>query len=177
MVLDRVMASGKETPVVASATARMVLRRIDQLDSEEMNAIGAMAAQCALLDSIEAGTSILKRSFTCCKSGVIPDFLQCLFVTDSRPGEQGVPGRDGDTGQSSGDRTDYADLVGRLVAFGGTAAEKSVRSLAGGLIRGVAVASLQNDVIAEIVASLAGTLAKKLVESVTYQALRTLHRG
>src|SRR5262249_50738630 len=87
--------------------------------------------------------------------------------------KQGVPGRDADTGQSSGDRTDFADLVGGLVAFGGTAAEKSVRSLAGGLIRGVAIASLQNDVIAEVVASLAASLAKKLVESVTYRALRS----
>jgi hypothetical protein len=67
---------------------------------------------------------------------------------------------------------DYAGLVGELVGFGGRAAEKSVRSAVSGLIRGIAMASLQNDVIAEIVAALAGTLAKKLVESVTYNAFR-----
>src|SRR5262249_15265673 len=106
------------------------------------------------------------------KTGVIPTNLVDRFIPDSRPGKQGASGRDGDTGRLTGDTTDYSDLLGRLVAFGATTAEKSVRSLVGGLIRGVAMAALQNEVLAEQVATLAATLAKKLVESLTYHSLQ-----
>jgi hypothetical protein len=170
VVFDKLSQGAKESPVVASGVARMVLRKIDQLDSEYLAGLLSVTTSSALLDSIEGDQSDLQNNFTCFKTGVIRNNMVNRFIPDRRPGKQGVAGRDRDTARLSGDTTDYSDLLGRLVAFGGTTAEKSVRSLVGALIRGIAIASLQNEVIAEVVASLAGTLAKKLVESLTYQA-------
>jgi len=150
----------------------MVLQKIDQLDADYPAALLGVGPLSAALDSIEGNQSDLQTRFTCFKTGVIQNDLVNLFIPDPRPGEQGAAGRDLDTGRLTGDTTDYSDLLGSLVAFGATTAEKSVRSLVGGLIRGVAIASLQNEVMAELIASLTGTLAKKLVESLTYQALR-----
>ena len=63
---------------------------------------------------------------------------------------------------------DYSDLIGKMVAYAGTTAEKSIRSVLGGVIRGVAIASLQNEVLAEVVSAIAGTLAKKVAEQFMY---------
>jgi len=170
VVFDTLSQGAKESPVVASGVARMVLRKIDQLDSDYLTGLLGVAPLSALLDSIEGNQSTLQNKFTCFKTGVIRNDMVNRFIPDPRPGKQGAAGRDQDTGRLSGDTTDYSDLLGRLVAFGGSTAEKSVRSLVGALIRGIAIAALQNEVIAEVVSSLAGTLAKKLVESLTYQA-------
>jgi hypothetical protein len=170
VVFEKLPSGVADSPVVASGVARMVLRKIDQLDSDYLAALLGIAPQNALLDSIEEGQSAFQDRFTCFKTGVIRDYMINQFIPDPRPGKQGAAGRDRDTARLSGDTTDYSDLLGRLVAFGGETAEKSVKSLVGGLIRGIAIAALQNELIAEFVASLAGTLAKKLVESITYQA-------
>ena len=55
-----------------------------------------------------------------------------------------------------------------MVAYAGATAEKSIRSILGGVIRGVAIASLQNEVLAEVVSAIAGTLAKKIAEHFMY---------
>jgi hypothetical protein len=170
VVFDKLPQGAQESPVVASGVARMVLRKIDQLDSDYLTGLAGVAPLSASLDSIEGNKSDLQNKFTCFKTGVIQSNMVNMFIPDPRPGKQGAAGRDQDTGRLAGDTTDYSDLLGTLVTFGGTSAEKSVRSLVGGLIRGIAIASLQNEVMAEVVAALAGTLAKKLVESLTYQA-------
>jgi hypothetical protein len=149
----------------------LVVRKIDQLDSDQLTGLSRLAELSASLDSIEAAQSNLQTTFTCFQTGVIANYLANLFIPDARPGKQGEAGPDHDTGRLEGDTADYSELVGRLVSFGGTTTEKSVRSLVGTLIRGVAIASLQNEAMAELVASIAATLAKKLVESVTYNSL------
>jgi hypothetical protein len=171
VIFDKLLQQGKETPVIASTTARALLRRMDQLDSDYLAGLLEVARLGALLDSVEvAKKSDLQYKFTCFKCKVIQKHLVDNFIPDKRPGKQGEAGREKDSGRLTGDKADYSDLLGKLVAFGGTTAEKSVRSLVGGLIRGVAIASLQNEVVAEVVASFAGTLAKKLVEWISYES-------
>jgi hypothetical protein len=158
-------------PLVDSVAARILLQKVEQLDTSYLGQLLGIISGDKALDDIEAGSSDVLKTSTCFKAGVITDRLTDEFVPDSTA--QGTPGRApaGDTGRLDGKKTDYADLVGKLVAFAGTSAEKSVRSLVGGLVRGVAIASLQNEVLAEVIDGLAGTLAKKLVEAVVCRGL------
>src|SRR5262249_13864044 len=127
-------------PLVDSVAARILLHKVEQLDTSYLGQLLGIISGDKALDDIEAGSSDVLKTITCFKAGVITDRLTDEFVPDSTA--QGTPGRApaGDTGRLDGKKTDYADLVGKLVAFAGTSAEKSVRSLVGGLIRGVAIA-------------------------------------
>jgi hypothetical protein len=102
---------------------------------------------------------------------VIQDYIKCKFVYDTAHPGQCL--RNNDTGklQAKKGTIDYADLFGKLISSGATSAEKTVRSLVGGIIRGISIASLQNEVAAEVVSSMAGTLAKKSVEQIMFKAL------
>jgi hypothetical protein len=130
-------------------------------------------ANNTLLDAVEAKKSDLQKKVTCFKTQVILDNLQDSFVPDKDPKHQGMHGRDKDTGNLDTEsmKVDYSDLIGKLVASAGSQADKCIRSILGGVIRGISIASLQNEVIAEVVSAMAGTLAKKVVENVTYLAL------
>lgn len=52
-----------------------------------------------------------------------------------------------------------------------------MRSIVGGLIRGVAIAALENEVIAEVVASIAAGLSRKYVEYATYTGIMSYIEG
>jgi hypothetical protein len=172
---DLLKSGANATPLIRSGVARLVLAKLAQLDANYPAQLATTSTSTDTIASIKAGKSKFQAKFTCFKAGVITQNLECLFVTDAGAGKQGVCGPDDDSGRSieDGAKADYANLVGSLVAFGGTSAEKGVRSIIGGLIRGVAIASLQNEVIAEVVASLASSLSRKFVESATYLGLRS----
>jgi hypothetical protein len=68
-------------------------------------------------------------------------------------------------------KIDYADLVGKWVSFSAKTVEKNIRSLVGGAMRGVWLASINNEVLAEVVSAAASTLAKKVAENVAYEWL------
>jgi hypothetical protein len=161
------LAAGGNSPLIRSGVARLIMAKLAQLDP----AYATWSASSPIADQVTK----LKGKFTAYKAGVLADNLQGLFDVNSGA----VASADGDWGRPIDDANpaggdymvDYADLVGKLIAFGASSAEKGVRSLVGGLVRGVAIAALQNEVLAEVVASFAGGLARKLVESVTYTAL------
>ncbi len=181
VVFDRISQAGNETPVVRSAVARMIVAKIAQLDIALMRELASAASATDAVNEITNKSSALQTRFTCFKAGVITSNLECRFVVDGNSGQvHGDCTGQKDAGRSiaeTGDNFDYADLVGRLVSFGGTTAEKSVRSTVGGLVRGVAIASLQNEVIAEVVASLAGGLSRKFVESATFTGITNYIQG
>jgi len=166
---DPLNSGASIVPLVRSGVARLVLAKIAQLDPSYVSQLASVARSTDAINKIKNKTSALQTSFTCFKAGVILANLECNFIKDGTTGQQhGDCALDsGRSIEENGDNFDYADLVGRLVSFGGTTAEKSVRSIVGGLIRGVAIASLQNEVIAEVVASLAGGLSRKYVEYAT----------
>ncbi len=70
------------------------------------------------------------------------------------------------------DTKDYAPLVGAVVATLATGSAAKIRSLVGSAIRGGAIASLQNESVAEIAAATAACVAKKIEEAVTFELLR-----
>ncbi len=165
---DAVPSGGGNSPLIRSGVARLILAKIAQLDPT----YATWAASAPIADQVTK----LRAKFTAYRAGVIADNLQGLFdnrtgATSSADGDWGRPIDEGDPAKADF-KVDYADLAGKLIAFGATSAEKSVRSLVGGLIRGVSIASLQNEVLAEVVASLAGGLSRKLVESVTYNTFQ-----
>jgi hypothetical protein len=130
------------------------------------------------VNEIGSKKSALQKKYTCFKAGVITDNAKCIFNHDgvNKKVYGKCPDDEGRSMALSPNKVgnfDYADLLGKLVTFGGTTAEKSVRSIVGGLIRGVAIAALENEVIAEVVAALAGGLAKKFVEYVTFKGIST----
>jgi hypothetical protein len=158
------------SPLIENDLSRMVLRRAAELDGDLLS-IGRSRIQLAKsLDSVDAGESEMQLAFTCCKAKVVTQNLQCIFVTDAAP-DQGVCGRDNDTGRIDGKKIDYADLVGKWVSFSAKTVEKNIRSLVGGAMRGVWLASINNEVLAEVVSAAASTLAKKVAENVAYEWL------
>ena len=159
------------SPLVKSDLARMLMRRAGELDGDLLTSGRHEVELASVLDLINHGTSKLQLAFTCHKCDVIRDHLACHFVSDDTPGQQGECGADKDTGNLEGMKTDHSDLLGKLIAFGATAAEKSVRSLMGGIIRGISILSLDNEVIAEVVSAAASTLTKKVVENVIHKWL------
>lgn len=167
------VVSQAETPtsLVQDYKTRMVLTKISDLDGQYLGALTSLSNASQTLDDIEAEKSDLEKQFTCFRAQVIKDYLHCIFISND-PQHQATCGRfPDDTASVDPNKTDYAELVGKLTSAGGTTAEKSVRSIVGALIRGVSIAALQNEVIAEVVGSLAGTLAKKVMERVVYWAL------
>ena len=50
-------------------------------------------------------------------------------------------------------------------------AEKQTKTAVGGVVRGISWASLDNEVVAEILATVGGGIAKKITEYVTYKVL------
>lgn len=158
-----------QSPLVESDLGRMLMRRSGELDADLLRFGRQRTDLGEILDLVDANQSPLQKSFTCDKTGIIEQHLKCTFVKDAA--NQGVCARDQDTGRSDGKKIDYADLVGKLVSFGATTAAKGVRSLMGGMVRGVAVLSLDNEVLAEVVSAAASTLAKKVAEKVVYEWL------
>jgi hypothetical protein len=164
---DLLPSGAGNSPLFRSGVARLIMARVAQLDP----AYATWSASAPIADQVTR----LQGRFTAYKAGVLAGNLQGLFAANSgaAAGADGNWGRPIDDADPTGAdyKVDYADLAGKLIAFGASSAEKSVRSLVGGLIRGVSIAAIQNEVLAEIVASFAGGLARKLVESVTYSAL------
>ncbi len=93
----------------------------------------------------------MQTDFTCFKAEVIRDYLRCIFLNDN---STAVCDRDEQTGSHKDDPLlrDHADLVGRVVSFAGRSSEKGVRANVGGFVRGIGLAALDNEVIAEVLA-------------------------
>jgi hypothetical protein len=72
---------------------------------------------------------------------------------------------------------DESPLVSKIIASASSAAQKQIASAAGGLVRGGGVAAVNNEVIAEVLSSLLGTLAKKFVEKACYVILSNVLNG
>jgi hypothetical protein len=67
----------------------------------------------------------------------------------------------------------YTNLVGKIIASASSAAQKQVAAASGGLVRGAGVVAVNNEVLAEVVSSLLGSLAKKFVEKASFELLKT----
>lgn len=168
--LETALKTEDWTPLVSgtqfySATIRSGLNRLQELDKSFTAGASSVDSLKGEIDAIEAGTSDSLLRFTGFKTGLISTHLHCVFMNSG-----GVCGRDNDTGKTG---TDYADLLGKIVAYSARNAEKQTRASVGALIRGLSIASLNNEVLSEMIASSAGTLAKKTAEAVTY---RFMHR-
>jgi hypothetical protein len=157
-------------PVIASGVARTMLALIQQLDATQLTQRTAALSAGDAITQINAGKSKLQSKYTCFKAGVQKKHLAAIFAVDGTSG-QPLGTAANDTGRSvtqPGQNADFADLLGQMIAQGAATADKSVRSLVGELVRGVSIASLQNEVLAELVASLAAGLARKFMESAIY---------
>ncbi len=179
VVCDPMKSAAGVLPLVRSGVARLVLARIAALDPTYVSQLASAVSATGAVAKIKNGTSALQTRFTCWRAGVIMGNIECTFIKDGTTGqEHGDCAVDsGRSIDENGDNFDYSDLVGRIVAFGGTSAEKSVRSIVGGLIRGVAIAALENEVIAEVVASIAAGLSRKYVEYATYTGIMSYIEG
>lgn len=155
---------------VPKQLARQTLGSLARADQRLLDAIDTEKELAEVVRTIENGTADQLTLFTCFKTTVIPEYLHCIFF-NSMDGDTPVAGSpDCDRGSIGGEE-DFAGLVGAVTAFAARNAEKNVRSLVGGLIRGSSIVSLNNEVLAEVIGSTAGTLAKKTAEFLTWQFL------
>lgn len=161
-------------PVLQSRLARQIVRRIGELDLESHESRASLAALITSLDLVDNHASDFQKEFTCHRTGVIREHIRCRHLN---PGSHGECDRDKDTGSLEDGTKDYSDLIGAIVSFAATTADKNVRSLFGGAVRGVSLVSLDNEVLAEMLSSAAATLAKKTVEAVTYKWLNDFVTG
>ncbi|MCJ7610465.1 hypothetical protein MUP00_12515, partial [Candidatus Bathyarchaeota archaeon] len=95
-----------------------------------------------------------KSTFTCYFAELIKDYLHGIYLN-------------GETSDH-----DYAQLVGEVVRNLSTASAAKARSVVGTAIRGGSAGGLNNESIAEMAASAAGCVAKKITEFVTYRMLQ-----
>ena len=166
----------EKSTILASLRSRLVVRAFEEQDDAVLSAIRSKHASKLLLDTIEEeerGQHKLQTAFTCYKHSVIGKHLADIFLAD-KVAEYGTKGRDKDTGRKSDAKPrykDYSDLIGILTGFGGATAEKNIRSLFGGAIRGLSLVSLDNEVVAELISAAAATIAKKAMEAVVYKAV------
>jgi hypothetical protein len=72
---------------------------------------------------------------------------------------------------AEGAQQDEYQLAGALIAYTSKAFEAAVKSITGSLIRGVTVVGLNNEAIAEIIATALAVAAKKLMEAFTQEVL------
>jgi hypothetical protein len=97
------------------------------------------------------------QSYTCSKAGVITSVIG--------------PGPRWTYTTSSGAKEDESALAGALIAYTAKSFEAAVKCLSGTLTRGVTVLGLNNEVIAEIIATALSVSAKKLMEAFTQSVL------
>ena len=171
------------SPIVGDDLTRMVAASVGTLDTGYFT---ALLRQASLLSKLNAADSSDSKSewrtvFTSYKAHVIKSYLKDQFLhasgDDGNVHTYGTPGFDNDTGSNTLPNVDYADLLGKVIAFGATTAQKSVQSLCGALVRGISIISLDNEVLAEVISSVAGTLAKKVVEKVLFDWLNNYLTG
>ena len=72
---------------------------------------------------------------------------------------------------AQGTKQDEHQLAGALIAYTSKAFEAAVKSITGSLIRGVTVVGLNNEAIAEIIATALAVAAKKVMEAFTQEVL------
>jgi hypothetical protein len=97
------------------------------------------------------------QSYTCFKAGVITSVIG--------------PDAKWTYSDSSGAQQDEFQVAGALIAYTAKSFEAAVKCLSGTLIRGVTVLGLNNEVIAEIIATALAVAAKKLMEAFTQAVL------
>jgi hypothetical protein len=151
--------------------------QLEKLQKEDQNYLELSQKQQTLQKTkqeILLGSSSLQKSYTCFNAfkhlephpeGAptleIRQAIEKVYLKYTENGEVKTGG-------------DYADLLGKLVAYASRQAEKQTRTSIGGLIRGLSQASLDNEVIAEIIASIAGCFSKKVTEQVVYSLLKEI---
>jgi hypothetical protein len=150
------------SPIVGSRLCRLLVRKVSALDAEFQEQSIQLAASELENSSIENGSSKLQSRFTIHASGIQRKSICCVFL----PEESDSCGVHSIAGEN-----DYADLVGRLVKLAGESAEKNVRALVGGVVRGISLFALDNEVVAEVIATAASVASKKAAEAFTYQFL------
>lgn len=101
----------------------------------------------------ENGQEKLKKSYTCYASDLITNNISKIYL-------------DGDS------KYDYSVLAGKLIAAAARGASERVKSDVGGAIRGGWIAKLDNELLAEIIATFAAGVAKKTAEYFSYLFLR-----
>lgn len=97
------------------------------------------------------------RNYTCSKAQVITQ----VIGPDPKWTYKGAQGTEQDEYQ----------LAGALIAYTSKAFEAAVKSITGSVIRGVTVVGLDNEAIAEIIATALAVAAKKLMEAFTQEVL------
>lgn len=157
-------SGGQTSNILENPLSRMLVQRLQELDVDLRRQIPKLANLTAAVDAIENGQSGVQQKFTCNRAGVIRHELKCMFIAG-----EGTCGKDDDTGSTADNKVDYAPLIGKIIETFSTAAEKTVKSALGGAIRGISFASLDNEVLAEIISAAGSTLAKKIAEKTIYE--------
>jgi hypothetical protein len=97
------------------------------------------------------------QSYTCRKAGVITDVIG--------------PSARWTYTDSHGVQQDEYQLAGALIAYASKSSEAAVKSVTGVLMRGFTVLALNNEAVAEIIATALAVAAKKLMEAFTQEVL------
>ena len=148
--------------IVGSRVCRLLSQRVQELDTGFGEQSALLAASDGEIEKILNGSSQLQSRYTIHASGLQTNAMTCIFL----PEESGTC----DAGSIGGDK-DYSDLVGKLVKLAGESAERNVSALMGGVVRGISLFALDNEVVAEVISSAAAVASKKAAEAFTYSFL------
>ncbi len=159
-------SSGTNTDLPSNYLVRLGLSKVQELDR-------GLSDSSILLNKIETDISDGKGLdyFTCKKAGVIDENLQGIFFSDS--GGSGLIGNVKYLADDDGERkqSDYSDLIGRMIISTGNTVEKFWKAITGGLVRGISLGSLDNEILAEFLSSVLSVTSKKVAQKVIYKAL------
>jgi len=119
------------------------------------------------------GKSAQQLAFTCVKSGLVgvKEFMSGIFFDNN---SIGVIGNDQLVGDDWYKTYDFADLIGAIVTCAARNSYQGFKSVVGGVVRGLTIAGMNNEVLAEVLGSLFGGLAKKAAEAFAFRFLNAL---
>ena len=129
--------------------------------------------------------SDLQKKYAAFSSGVIVDHLRKIFVAYKKKNDNRIFSmkkdktdivvtldENGKIEEQYHDQLyDFSHLIGQTIQFGGTEVERKTKTVVGSAIRGGSFFSLENEAIAEAIASAAGTTSKKVTEDIIYRVL------
>jgi hypothetical protein len=152
------------------------IRRLASLESQWDAAVKALDDTSQTITDYELyklNKSKMQMRFTCFRSELITMNIRDIFFDDVKKSTGSITLKHAAPLPDISEY-DFTDLVGTVVACAANNSQKGVKSIVGGVVRGLSFAGLNNEVLAEVVGALLGGVAKKVAEAFAYKFLYEL---